>query len=243
MENVIEVDDRLERARTLVAALEDGDDVKAELIIKGFSGPLDQDLFHEVGRLTRELHEAIVGFAMDRDVARVVQHEIPDATERLKYVIEMTESAANKTLEAVELGLPVSEELAEISKQLSEKWDRFRNREMELTDFRALSEEIGEFLTLATGHSAILNEKLTEILMAQSYQDLTGQIIRRVINLVQDMETKLVKLVAISGGTLQQQEAKKAKIDMEGPAIPNVEQGDMIGNQDDVDDLLSSLGF
>ena len=153
----------------------------------------------------------------------------------------MTEQAANTTLTAVEESMPVSEELANVSKKLAAEWDRFRGRKMELTDFRALSTDIGDFLTLASGHSKILNDKLTEVLMAQGYQDLTGQIIRRVINLVQDVEEKLVRLVAISGSARQPVEKKEKE--MEGPAVPNVEQGEMVTNQDDVDDLLSSLGF
>ncbi|VAX10852.1 Chemotaxis response - phosphatase CheZ [hydrothermal vent metagenome] len=242
MENAIAVDDRLDRARALVTALETGDEIKANLVIKSFSAPADHDLFHEVGRLTRELHDAIVGFATDREVTRVVQHEIPDAAERLKYVIELTENAANQTLEAVEFSIPVSEELASVAKKLAAEWDCFCERKMELTDFRALSAEIGDFLALASNHSEILNKKLTEILLAQGYQDLTGQVIRRVINLISDMEEKLVKLVAISGDA-RQREVDKSQCDMEGPAIPNIEQGEMIGNQNDVDDLLSSLGF
>jgi len=78
--------------------------------------------------------------------------------------------------------------------------------------------------------------------MAQDFQDLTGQIIRQVINLIRDVEAKLVHLVKISGA--QAQECRDEGSDkLEGPVIPGVDQGDVVKGQDDVDDLLSSLGF
>jgi len=242
MEETIIESERLTQARALVASLEAGDDTEATRIIMSFPENIGTDIFQEVGRLTRELHEAIIGFAMDEKVLQAVQHEMPDATERLAYVIEMTENAANTTLKAVEESMPVAEELSKGSNKLAAEWERFRGRQMELADFRALSDEIGEFLTLANSHSKILNENLSEVLLAQGYQDLTGQIIRRVIALIQEVEEKLVRLVAISG-TARMQETKKEEVAMEGPAVPNIEQGDMLSNQDDVDDLLSSLGF
>ena len=212
METCIGVDERLAQARALVASLEAGDEAEVDRILDGFPHNKENELFQEVGRLTRELHDAIIGFVLDADVVRVTQHEIPDATERLRYVIQMTEQAANATLKAVEDSMPVSEELADVSNKLAAEWDRFRDRKMELADFRALSTDIGEFLALASGHSKILHDNLSEILMAQSYQDLTGQIIRRVITLVQDVEEKLVRLVAISGTARQTAEKKEKEM-------------------------------
>ncbi len=242
METTIVESDRLVQARALVASLEAGNDTEATRIIMAFPENVEKDLFQEVGRLTRELHEAIIGFAMDDKVVQAVQHEMPDAAERLAYVIEMTEIAANTTLKAVEDSMPVAEELLHVSDKLAAEWGRFRGRKMELADFRSLSDDIGGFLILASGHSKILNKNLSEVLLAQGYQDLSGQIIRRVITLINEVEEKLVRLVAISG-TTRVQKTKKEELAMEGPAVPNIEQGDMLNSQDDVDDLLSSLGF
>jgi chemotaxis protein CheZ len=240
MEKTNNADERLAQAQALVASLEAGDEPEADRIIKELSSSRDDDLFQEVGRLTRELHEAIVGFLLDDRIAQFAQHEIPDAAERLKHVITMTEEAAHKTLSAVEDSLPVAEELESRANDLGERWAQFRNRKLDLDDFRALSSEIVGFLDLANAHSQTLHGKLSEVLMAQGYQDLTGQIIRRVINLVQDVEEKLVRLVAISGTA---RAVKQEEVELEGPAVPGVTKGDVITNQDDVDDLLSSLGF
>jgi chemotaxis protein CheZ len=240
MENAISSEERLAQARALVAALEGGDTAEAERITKEISTDKDDALFQEVGRLTRELHEAIVGFLLDDRIAQFAQHDIPDAAERLKHVITMTEDAANQTLTAVEESLPVAEELETRAGELAEQWERFRARKLELEDFRVLSAEMSDFLTLVHGHSKTLNTKLSEVLMAQGFQDLTGQIIRRVITLVHDVEEKLVHLVAISGSA---RNVKKAEAELEGPVVPGVTEGDVLNSQDDVDDLLSSLGF
>ena len=89
-----------------------------------------------------------------------------------------------------------------------------------------------------------MHASLSEVLMAQDYQDLTGQIIRKVITLVQNVEQKLVKLVRITGNKLDDSKgATDDKKELSGPAIPGLDQGDQVTNQDDVDDLLSSLGF
>jgi len=240
MEKTSNAEERLAQARALVASLEAGDEVEADRITGELSQGKDDDLFQEVGRLTRELHEAIVGFLLDDQIAQFAQHEIPDAADRLRHVITMTEEAAHKTLSAVEDSLPVAEELETRANDLGERWGKFRNRKLDLDDFRVLSSEIGDFLDLANTHSKTLNGKLSEVLMAQGYQDLTGQIIRRVISLVQDVEEKLVRLVAISGSA---RAVKQEEVELEGPVVPGVTKSDVVSSQDDVDDLLSSLGF
>lgn len=234
---------RLAQAQALVAALEAGDEGEADRILKEFPCAKENELFQEVGRLTRELHEAIIGFVLDDRIAQVAQHDMPDATERLRHVIEMTEEAADKTLTAVEESLPVAQELESQAADLAERWERFRSRKLDLEDFRALSDELGTFLDLANNHSKTLNSNLSEVLMAQGYQDLTGQIIKRVITLVQDVEEKLVRLISLSRPAQQAQVVKKEEVELEGPVVPGVTQGDVLTSQDDVDDLLSSLGF
>ncbi len=235
---------RLKQARALVAQLEAGDHSGAEKILAELSPQSDSgDLFHEVGRLTRELHDAINGFLLDEKVTELAEKDIPDAGERLRYVITMTEQSANTTLNLVEDSIPMTDELSAKANALSAEWERFRGRELSVDDFRTLSRDLIEFLGLVDKHSGQLHRNLTEVLMAQGFQDITGQIIRQVINLVNDVEGKLVQLVRISGAHLPDVKVNPKEVDMAGPAVPGVEQGEMIQGQDDVDDLLSSLGF
>ncbi len=236
---------KIELARALLRNLEEGAEDEASDTIAQLAGFRDNLLFKEVGRMTRELHESLKSFVVDSQLTNIATHEMPDATERLQYVIDQTEQAANTTLEAVESALPVADELRGEARALAEKWKQFNSSKMSLDDFRAMNSELGDFLDATQHNSEALHAKLTEILMAQGFQDLTGQIIRKVITMVSEVEIKLIELVRIAGTDGQSAEdiqEEKAKNAM-GPVVPNVEHGDVVSGQDDVDDLLSSLGF
>ncbi|MGS0727948.1 protein phosphatase CheZ, partial [Shewanella sp. 0m-11] len=88
----------LEQAESLVALLSQGEQEKADELVREISAPIQKDLFDEVGRLTRQLHSAISDFQFDSRLIELANTEIPDAKERLTYVIDMTEQAANKTM-------------------------------------------------------------------------------------------------------------------------------------------------
>lgn len=240
---------KLELARRLVSELEADDEAMASNTIAELtaSDANPGNLFQEVGRLTRELHEAINGFVLDTTMAEMVQVDMPDATERLQYVIETTETAAHQTLTAIEDALPVSERLKSKAEHLNQQWGRFLQREMKVDDFKALSGELSEFLQNTAEDSNELHNKMNEIMMAQGFQDITGQIIKKVIKLVQDVEGRLIHLVKLAGNahtSKNDDEIRKQKMAQEdGPVVPGVTQSQVVSGQDDVDDLLSSLGF
>jgi chemotaxis protein CheZ len=239
-------DELLERAKTLVAELESGNVDSAKGMIDGLAGMRESELFQEVGKLTRDLHDTIKNFQIDSRITNLTETEIPDAKERLNHVITLTQEAADKTLGIVEETLPKTEQLEQRAAELKAQWDRFRSRDMKVEEFRGLSQEIDEFLAWTADNATDIHGGLSEVMMAQSFQDLTGQIIRRVINLVQDVEENLVDLIKITGTKMV--ESKKVepddKIAAEGPAVPGVKtKNETVGNQDEVDDLLSSLGF
>lgn len=240
-------EEQLDLAKRLVEHLESGKEEDAVGAIAQLAGFGDSLMYHEVGRLTRELHESIKGFVVDSKIASIANSEMPDAAERLHYVITMTEDAANTTLSAVEDALPVADQLHKDSVRLSDQWNKFNSRQMNVDDFRVLSGDISKFLETSEANSKAINDKLSEILMAQGYQDLTGQVIRKVIDLVQDVEGKLVELVKISGQKAEEPEEKKGTkepdITAHGPMVPGVDKMDSVDGQDDVDDLLASLGF
>jgi chemotaxis protein CheZ len=249
--NKVADDESLAQARQLVAELEAGNSDAASELLDDLARRRDSGLFQELGKLTRELHDTLNSFQLDSRIAALTEHDIPDAKERLNYVITMTEQAAHRTLTAVENSLPIAEELQRRADELQDKWRRFRRKDMDVAEFRALVPEIDSFLDLTSGHATKLNTSLSDVLMAQDFQDITGQIIRRVINLVKDVEDNLVSLIRISGQRMAPAEktsAKQtsAKEDLSrgiGPQVPGVDQGDVVHGQDDVDDLLSSLGF
>ncbi len=244
----------LVQARALIDHLESDNDIEANRVLEELASYRDTDLFQEIGKLTRNLHEALNGFHLDSRVTDLAEKEIPDAKERLNYVVTMTEQAANRTMDAVEQSLPLAEGISKHSDEFKQAWQRFRGREMSVEEFRDLSLQLDGFFNKTGGDIETIRGNLSDVLMAQDFQDLTGQIIRRVINLVQEVEESLVNLVRITGKRMapegerpeQQKDEQQAQEDSNrgvGPAVPGVDKGDVMDSQDDVDDLLSSLGF
>jgi chemotaxis protein CheZ len=232
----------LEPVRALLAEIEAGHDPEAERRLDEITRLRETSLFQEVGRLTRTLHDTLTNFQLDGHLTRFVEQDIPDARDRLSYVVNLTEQSAHRTLKAVEQTVTLSDTLKQHAGDLKQEWDRFTGRRMDVQDFRNLSRAIGEFLTLAQSHSTHIHQNLIEVLSAQQYQDITGQIIHRVMGLVRDIEDHLVNLVRLGGRRPDDAQPARRSIEAEGPQI-NRRRPDVVSNQDDVDALLSSLGF
>jgi len=236
--------ERLALAKDLVQTLEAGDDVKANQILDELTKLRESQLFQELGKLTRELHEALNAFRLDSRLTNLASVDIPDAKERLNYVITMTEQAASRTLSAVEESRPLCSELMSWAGLLHEDWQRFMRREMEVVEFRDLCKRLMEFLSWIQGKVTRVDSNLSEVLMAQGFQDLTSQIIRRVITLVEDVEHNLVNLIRLTGQKMSPAETPAPRTDtLDGPQIPGKSSPDAVSGQDEVDTLLSSLGF
>ena len=236
----------LDVARDLVTALETNDEKQAQIHLADLTQAQESDLFHEVGMLTRELHDSLSNFNVDSRLIDLAEHDIADTRERLNYVIKTTEEAAHNTLELIDKTLPLSDSLKLTAQNIDESWHRFRMREMGVEEFRTLSTEIESYLPNVKKHADQIHENLLEMTEAQGFQDLTGQVIRQVITLVEEVENKLVELVKIAGKhQTDRQKDGKEEVDLikaEGPQI-NKDKPNVVNNQDEVDDLLSSLGF
>ncbi|PKM11708.1 MAG: chemotaxis protein CheZ [Gammaproteobacteria bacterium HGW-Gammaproteobacteria-3] len=236
--------DRLKLTKQLLAALEQGDEPGVDKLLDELAAIRETQLFHEVGRLTRQLHDAMRNFTLDARISELAEHDIPDAKERLNYVISMTEQSANQTLTAVEDLLPVAQTLNQQSRKLAGNWERFLVRKMPYEEFKGMSHEITSYFNESRDSLEMMQKGLNDILMAQGFQDITGQIIRRVIALVEDLEASMVGLIRLSG--TKSGATKTVPVpDLPGPVVPGVDDaaGDVAGSQDEVDDLLSSLGF
>ena len=236
-------EDNIARAHDLLASLENGDEQGAREVIDDLVKVRESNLYQEVGKLTRELHDAISAFGMDDRISDIAEHDIPDARQRLNYVITRTEDAADKTLTAVEKSIPLCEGMEQKAECVLNDWKSFTQREMDAEGFRKMSTEMDGFLSEQSSGFVELKSHLNNILMAQDFQDLTGQIIKRVINLVAEVEGNLVNLIKIAGLPDHIEPHKREVVELEGPAVPGVDSGDTVSGQDEVDDLLSSLGF
>ncbi len=245
MDETLITEDNIARVRDLLATMEQGDEAGAKEVLDELARVRETQLYIEMGKLTRELHDAIKSFGMDDQIAHLAEQDIPDARARLKYVIEMTDKAAHRTLGAVEESLPLCEGMEDRSNELHQEWRRFIHREMDLKEFKELSKRLDHFLTENTGDAGKLRQYLNDVLMAQDYQDLTSQIIKRVIGLVEQVEGNLVNLIRLSGTNLGIHPGKteESEIKATGPVVPGVDKGNLVSGQDEVDDLLSSLGF
>ena len=245
----------LEQARQLVVFLENGEQDKADQLILDTASQEQSQLFAEVGKLTRQLHEALKSFELDTRLTDLTTDAIPDAKKRLNYVMEMTENAANKTMDAVEASLPIAQQLADEIAHIKPTWDRLMNREIELGEFKTLCHSIDKFMNSSHHKTDELQTLMTNVLMAQDFQDLTGQVIRRVIELVREVEESLIHLLTAFAAqddsiieSKEQQEteelvAAQTLAGPEGPIIDKESRNDVVSDQDEVDDLLSSLGF
>lgn len=250
------VSDLQDCAKMLVEKLQNNDYQDASQLIHSLVQVRDRHIFNAVGKLTRALHDAIVNFNVDGDFnaepVNINSSEIRDASERLNYVISMTQNAADRTMDRVEASAPIAMNLGQEARNLREEWSRLKRREMTAAEFRELYGRMDEFLDQMGNGAEQLSTNLQEIILEQGYQDLTGQVLRKVIGLVTDVEAELVNLMRIAGqveevtGLTPPDKEKRKKADSnkaEGPQIHAHKRKDVVSGQDDVDDLLSSLGF
>jgi len=251
-ENIIVDEDFIKRAKDLVSNAEAGNEEEVKIILDELAAMKQTSLYTELGKLTRELHETFKTFRFDSRLDELAESDISDARERLHYVISMTQQAADTTMSHIENAIPLCEHITEGTEELLSSWDRFTKREMEVEEFRQLSKRLKVFLQTANNDSKELMSHLNEVLMAQSYQDITGQIIYKVIQLVEDVEANLVNLIKLSSdhGVIEKtsepetEQNKKDKSRLDGPVIPGIaDEVETLSGQDEVDDLLSSLGF
>lgn len=256
-DNEMFVKELKESATLLVEKLQENNFDEASRLIQSIVSSRDHHLFNSVGRLTRGLHNAIVNFNMDGDLSSdppsIERSEIRDATDRLKYVIELTQSAADKTMDMVEEAAPIAMNLGQEASALKQEWIRLQSGEMSAEEFRTLYTRMDDFLSQMESGTRQLGENLQKIILEQGFQDLTGQVLKRVMGLISEVEQDLVSLVRIAGQVeeitgLNVEADSDGKAHLvkngkgEGPQIDK-EKEDVVSSQDEVDDLLSSLGF
>jgi chemotaxis protein CheZ len=239
-------DEYVNRMNELGEALKQGENETANRLIGELTTLRESSLFQELGKITREIHESINSFRDDQRVVELTQEEIPDAKERLNYIVTKTEQAAHRTMTGAEAAMDVIDEFNQSASTIQQRWRQFRTSKLSKSDFLALSDDIDAFLSSIQPESDKVRSKMTDIMMAQDYQDLTGQMIKQVVSMVQEVEEKLVRLVAISGAKLAEPGEGDKHSDgtmAHGPQLPTADKAEVATNQDEVDDLLASLGF
>ncbi|HED14155.1 MAG TPA: protein phosphatase CheZ [Gammaproteobacteria bacterium] len=238
-----DVKDILEKSRSMVTLLEQGQTDAAVQLLNELARMRERELFAELGRLTRHLHDALKSVRLGDEVSELV-NEFPDARQRLGYVVRLTEEAANKTLSIIEGLIPKAEAVSSQAEQLLEQLQTFESTAGVVnSETAALHTGLRHYLKMQINSG--WHEALSEIMMAQDFQDITGQIIQRVSLLVGDIEMGLVDILRknpFAGEESSRIGAREQGLEM-GPAVPGIDDADRLDNQDDVDQLLMEYGF
>lgn len=196
------------------------------------------DVHTRIGQLTRQLHNALseLGYA---NQLRSTMGELPDAQSRLTYISRLTGEAAEKVLGRVEMAKNIRDRVADEGERT------FRS----LVDNPVAAVAKGEiynFLVDLRQAGEELDGHLTEIMMAQDFHDLTGQVIARVVTLAATIEEQLLHLVIQTAppGSVPPPVAAQEPAKLQGPVVdPEKSAGEVVTDQSQVDDLLASLGF
>ena len=199
-------------------------------------------IFSQIGHLARQLRVSLNNLSLDRAIMDVAE-AIPDARDRLSYVVDKTSQAADRVLTCVEVARPLQDELNNTADGLAGRWDEWFNNPVELTTARELVIDTRQFLKQTPDIARQTNQQLMEIMMAQDFQDLTGQVIKKMMDLIAEIEHGLIQVLIENRPekphTVAAEEHESLK---NGPQIDHTKAG-VVASQDQVDDLLESLGF
>ncbi|MEX3937481.1 protein phosphatase CheZ [Paraburkholderia phymatum] len=230
-------------------AREDGTDLATDRILA------------RIGHLTRTLRDSMRELGIDKHVERAAE-AVPDARDRLKYIATMTEQAAERVLSSIEVAKPMQEQLQQGAATLDARWEQWYSAPIEREEVRALMNDTRAFLRGVPEITSATNAQLLEIMLAQDFQDLTGQVIKKITDVVYLIEQQLLGVLIdnIAAERREQfaataaQLAAQAQHDpisptgspqslLNGPQINPEGKPDVLQDQSQVDDLLASLGF
>jgi chemotaxis protein CheZ len=219
-------------------ALEGGDATGFGVALAGFEEARNAKVTLRVRRIATDLQTALDRFRVDSKLIDFAQHQVPDARQRLAHVLRLTDDAAHRTMDLVEQCCPIADRTAQEAERLIETQDADRSSQ-------PLKPQITAFLKQTGTGMAALRSNLAEVLLTQGYQDLSGQIIRGVMTLVDELEDALGELARIAG------QSKDGDVGLSsgdtarghGPVVPGINHGHAVSGQQDVDALLSDLGI
>jgi chemotaxis protein CheZ len=225
-------------------ALASGDEAMFHAQLDTLVQRREVELFGELRKLTTDLQSALERFRIDSRLVDLAEKEVPNAKHRLDHVLKLTDEAAHKTMDLVEQSGPLAERTAKQAASIFTAWQRFRKREIQVDEFQKLVLQMDVFLEAASNDMDKVRANLAEVVLAQGYQDLSGQIIRGVMKLVGELEVALVELVRLSkaGGTTTKRLTDETRRGF-GPTIPGINNGPAVSGQQDVDSLLAGLGM
>jgi chemotaxis protein CheZ len=207
------------------------------------SNAADKPMFERLGSLVRMLHDSLRELGYDKALSEA-SAQIGDAQDRLEYVATLTEQAANKVLNTLDEGMPAQDVLSKQAEDMKSRWDALFAGQLSIEQFKALAGDSRNFAQLVSDATEKEKARLLDIMMAQDFQDITGQLIKKVVNITKTVEGELAQILRDNAPPemreklAQKQQAPAPAPLMQGPSVPEVAL-----DQDNVDDLLAELGF
>ncbi|MDP2367532.1 protein phosphatase CheZ [Rhodoferax sp.] len=202
------------------------------------------DVHRMIGALTRQLHDSLNGLGLTEKV-NAWADEIPDAKSRLSYIARLTGEAAEKVLNRVDLAKAQDEHIAAETRRIGALIVK--------DPVAAVAKgHVMNFLSDVERSTKEIDGHLTEIMMAQDFHDLTGQVIAKVVNLAAGIEEELVRMLVLTAPahaatqaapTPSGEEHHPHTPSLSGPVVNPEGNPDVVKGQSEVDDLLASLGF
>lgn len=200
----------------------------------------NEHIFSQLGHMTRSLHDLLRELGFDKTVEKVASG-MPDTRDRLNYIATMTAQAAERTLTAAEAAQPIQDKLGTTARDLAGKWDRLFSKQLGVDEFKALVKDTHSYLHHVPSQTDASSSQLLEIIMAQDFQDLTGQVIKKVLAAAQELEKQLVALLVEATPEDKRNTVRPGLL--EGPIVNATGRSDVVTSQEQVDELLESLGF
>lgn len=197
------------------------------------------EVMQRIAQLTRMLRSSMRELGLDQAIQDAA-HAIPDARDRLLYVAHMTEQAAERVLNAAEQIQPRQESLQREAEELAARWQAWAAQPVPLDPGHALVAATRGLLAAVPETTKPTQRDVMEIILAQDFQDLTGQVITKMLKVVSTIETELVQVLIDNAPAARREEVGSM---LNGPAIGSAPPGEVMASQDEVDDLLADLGF
>jgi chemotaxis protein CheZ len=202
------------------------------------------EVLSRIGHMTRALHESLRGLGLDKLIEKAAS-DIPDARDRLDYVARLSEGAAKRVLDATDTAGPLQDGIDERAAELTRSWQTLLAAPARAdgadAEWRALAERTMAGLAESRDAAIATKGHLMDIMMAQDFQDLTGQVIKRITGIAQNLEKQLVQVLVDFAPSEIKRELDNGLLN--GPQINPEGQSDVVADQGQVDDLLDSLGF
>lgn len=201
----------------------------------------EQDvMLARVGQITRTLHDSLRELGFDK-VLEKVSMDIPDVKDRLNYVVRMTEQAAQRVLNATDTAIPMQERINAGASEMLNGWEETMKAPFSESGYRDMATLTMQCLADMRNDSTATKQQLLDIMMAQDFQDLTGQVVRKVTDLAHVLEKQLINLLVDFSPNEVRKETSSSLLN--GPQFNVASKNDVVADQEQVDDLLDSLGF